>query len=599
MNITTSDLNDKLQMLASSVDIASLTQRLQSITMKARAADLTEMGKNLGEVKGGFSSISQNVDNLSEKLAGQLDANGYPSGGVNTATITRVDKSIQKSVPAFSTNISAQSASISALVSSGHGTSAAVKSGTTPNAVAIENVNAGLMEDIISDGSPEAIAGTLKKLGNVNPADIKSLLQQIGNSSISDIIDTATADILGIGFPAEISNILKLAQTQVSKTLSLLDGGNLLKAIVENSTNDIQNAISGLNTNLSTSKLKSYTNSVIAGNGLKVSNDLVKQVTVPTDLSKELNDIGFIHSAKFNSLSDLQDFVSAAKRTELSPKATVGLNELEKSLTTLNDDIANRDTSLSASISSSSSISSNPIVDPSLYTTKSTRSSPATASTTQVSDGSTSTTRAGFDDSTFPFLNSEEEIVRYLQGATREITTVVWHWTANYTNQGYIGSDQINHQHVTGRGWSAIGYHFVVKRDGSIQIGRSINKTGAHVLGFNTRSIGISFVAGYKCTSDKYSGVPPYSEIGEESITLAQHQAFKRFMSSWYKVFPGGCAYGHVDFPNNKGKVDPGFDVSKRVYEQFGKKNVGHPKKDNAILTVAEINEKRQFRNIG
>jgi hypothetical protein len=66
-------------------------------------------------------------------------------------------------------------------------------------------------------------------------------------------------------------------------------------------------------------------------------------------------------------------------------------------------------------------------------------------------------------------------------------------------------------------------------------------------------------------------------------------------MSAWYKVYPGGQAWGHADFPRNSGKVDPGFDVSKRCYELFGKKNVGHPVKDEKILTAAEIAEKRQF----
>lgn len=41
------------------------------------------------------------------------------------------------------------------------------------------------------------------------------------------------------------------------------------------------------------------------------------------------------------------------------------------------------------------------------------------------------------------------------------------------------------------RGWSGIGYHFVIRLDGSVNNGRSEDKTGAHVAGFNTGTMGI------------------------------------------------------------------------------------------------------------
>lgn len=41
------------------------------------------------------------------------------------------------------------------------------------------------------------------------------------------------------------------------------------------------------------------------------------------------------------------------------------------------------------------------------------------------------------------------------------------------------------------RGFSAVGYHFFIKKDGSIQLGRSIEYEGAHVQGHNDYTIGI------------------------------------------------------------------------------------------------------------
>ena len=40
------------------------------------------------------------------------------------------------------------------------------------------------------------------------------------------------------------------------------------------------------------------------------------------------------------------------------------------------------------------------------------------------------------------------------------------------------------------------GYHYVIKRDGQIELGRPIEKIGAHVKGYNKSSIGICYCGG-------------------------------------------------------------------------------------------------------
>ncbi len=47
------------------------------------------------------------------------------------------------------------------------------------------------------------------------------------------------------------------------------------------------------------------------------------------------------------------------------------------------------------------------------------------------------------------------------------------------------------------RGWSGIGYHFLVRKDGRIYRGRPLNKMGAHVSGMNNCSIGICAEGSY------------------------------------------------------------------------------------------------------
>lgn len=47
-------------------------------------------------------------------------------------------------------------------------------------------------------------------------------------------------------------------------------------------------------------------------------------------------------------------------------------------------------------------------------------------------------------------------------------------------------------------GWACIGYHFFVKKDGTIYRGRQENSVGAHARGANSNSIGICFEGRYE-----------------------------------------------------------------------------------------------------
>ena len=48
------------------------------------------------------------------------------------------------------------------------------------------------------------------------------------------------------------------------------------------------------------------------------------------------------------------------------------------------------------------------------------------------------------------------------------------------------------------KGWMMIGYHKVIRRDGTIEDGRPLNKRGAHVKGLNAKSIGVVMIGGMK-----------------------------------------------------------------------------------------------------
>ena len=83
----------------------------------------------------------------------------------------------------------------------------------------------------------------------------------------------------------------------------------------------------------------------------------------------------------------------------------------------------------------------------------------------------------------------------------RLINEIVVHCTA--TNPKWYASKsaedvvaEIRRWHTEERGWSDIGYHAIVHRDGSVAHGRSDDRKGAHVAGRNSTTIGISLVGG-------------------------------------------------------------------------------------------------------
>tara|TARA_R110000772_G_scaffold31754_2_gene78065 strand:+ start:1304 stop:1810 length:507 start_codon:yes stop_codon:yes gene_type:complete len=67
--------------------------------------------------------------------------------------------------------------------------------------------------------------------------------------------------------------------------------------------------------------------------------------------------------------------------------------------------------------------------------------------------------------------------------------TAVMHVSATKMSQDYTIED-CKRYHKS-KGWSDIGYHFYIEKDGTLHQGRPLDKNGAHVSGFNSGTIGI------------------------------------------------------------------------------------------------------------
>lgn len=102
------------------------------------------------------------------------------------------------------------------------------------------------------------------------------------------------------------------------------------------------------------------------------------------------------------------------------------------------------------------------------------------------------------------------------------------------------------------RGFLMIGYHYVIKTDGVVEIGRDPASIGAHVEGFNANSVGICMVGGVDKNGP--SGKPV------DNFTPAQFVALKELLDRLTIEYPKAVIQGHRDFPR-VAKACPSFDV--------------------------------------
>lgn len=84
----------------------------------------------------------------------------------------------------------------------------------------------------------------------------------------------------------------------------------------------------------------------------------------------------------------------------------------------------------------------------------------------------------------------------------REINKLIIHCSDSPQGRG-DDADTIRRWHKE-RGWSDIGYHYVIVEDGDIQVGRDLERSGAHAKGHNSNSIGICLIGQTSFTDEQF-----------------------------------------------------------------------------------------------
>lgn len=129
----------------------------------------------------------------------------------------------------------------------------------------------------------------------------------------------------------------------------------------------------------------------------------------------------------------------------------------------------------------------------------------------------------------------------------RKINEIIVHCSATREGQE-ISVDTIRQWHIR-RGWSDIGYHFVIYLDGSVHEGRPLERIGAHTIGHNRNSIGVCYIGGMNKEYTK----------AKDTRTTAQKESLKKLLMSYKNKYKDIKIYGHRDFAN---KACPSFDAT-------------------------------------
>ena len=118
-----------------------------------------------------------------------------------------------------------------------------------------------------------------------------------------------------------------------------------------------------------------------------------------------------------------------------------------------------------------------------------------------------------------------------------------WNWRTSLTDRPSTKYIALHHAaavtcsaatvhswHRDGKGWSGIGYHFFIRKNGEIYRGRPLHKMGAHVEGMNNCSIGI-------CAEGDYDV--------EKVMPEAQKDAIKALLRNLKEIYPAAKIVGH------------------------------------------------------
>ena len=116
------------------------------------------------------------------------------------------------------------------------------------------------------------------------------------------------------------------------------------------------------------------------------------------------------------------------------------------------------------------------------------------------------------------------------------VSYIIIHCSATRETQDYT-PEQLKRDHMT-RGFIDVGYHFYIRKDGTVTQHRKLNEVGAHCRPFNRCSIGVCYEGGLDA-----NGKP------KDTRTLKQRATLVGLILDLKQKFPKAKIRGHNEMP--------------------------------------------------
>ena len=192
--VTAAELNEGLKNIASRANIGPAVLSALDLSSKLSAVKSSGLGFNVGDILGGFQSLNQ------------VTSNAQGATTTSRVTIAALTSSGDKdTVKALASEASSKSASIAG-----------------------SSVDAAMLDDVITAGTPLAIAAALGAVYGRSPAELSSQLGQLTGGSNLDV-GSAINGLVGGGLISAFTNNASIINKAVNSAVGGFTDGNLLK----------------------------------------------------------------------------------------------------------------------------------------------------------------------------------------------------------------------------------------------------------------------------------------------------------------------------------------------------------------------------------
>jgi len=538
-SISPETLATELRLRQKSQNYGGIDDAISKAINETSAARNAAGGNALGEIKAGLESmigVSNNLVENAETISKTVIAKVKPDG-----------HGIEANLKPLLTD--AEIASHQAVLKNAAVDISAIFGPAITSLTAASKMN----HKIITDFSPEAATTALKKAAGLLSNDkLIDMQKNLVPEELKDIVETAVNKIEIKEIQKDIDNVFAAVKTELKKATDGVSSGNLLKDITEDVSRNLSTTIGGFGDEFTRLKSLPIINDLLGGNNALGLDKAISTLKIDPSILTKAGQLGI--GTNIGSLIDMKGFLK--QMDKLAPD----LASLTTALKTKTD---NAITTLDKTKTSIASIVTENNTSPH-----------------ETSDANDTTKKERFKT-----LSSFEEIISILKSSKRQLTTIVWHWSGHYTDDGNIGAQEIHNEYRTIN--RNIPFHFVIMKNGDIQSGFPIHNGSRHVAPeFNEFSFGVAFVGGY---NGPRGGLPGGVRLDAKSYTTSQWESFNKIMKAFYITIPGGDAFGQNDLGDNPGE-GPGFSVPDIISKDpFNRKNTCQPKIDKKFLTREEI----------